>query len=120
MSRGSSRRWIFAPTSWVTAMSAASGRDGGLLGLDAAHRPGRGLDGLDDVHVARTPAQVAFEPPPDLVLCRVRVLGEQVRRGHDEARCAVAALEAMLVPEGLLDRVQLAILGQALDRGQAL
>src|SRR5262249_24965568 len=30
-------------------------------GLGTAHRPGRGLHGLDDVHVARTPAEVAFQ-----------------------------------------------------------
>src|SRR5437879_2876636 len=101
-------------------MSVASRGDRGLLARRAAHRLGGGLDGLDDVHVAGTPAEVAFESPPDLVFGRVRVLREQIRGGHDEARRAVAALQAVLVPERLLDRVQLAILGHALDRGQAL
>src|SRR5438093_2874852 len=101
-------------------MSVASRGDRGLLARRAAHRLGGGLDGLDDVHVAGTPAEVAFESPPDLVFGRVRVLREQIRGGHDEARRAVAALQAVLVPERLLDRVQLAILGHALDRLQVL
>src|SRR2546430_6584458 len=118
--RGSSRRWTLAPTSCVTAMSVAPGRDGCLLGRSGAYGLGGALHRLDDVHVPGAPAKVAFEAPTDLVLGRVRVLRQQVGRGHDEARCAVPALQAVLVPEGLLDRVQLAILGQALDRGQAL
>src|SRR5215467_11060577 len=115
MRRGSSRRWILAPTSWVTAMSVASRRNGRLLGGRGAHRLGGGLDGLDDVHVAGTPAEVAFETPADLVFGRVRVLLQEVGSGHDEARRAVPALQAVLVPEGLLDGVQLAIFGHAFD-----
>ena len=44
---------------------------GGMLSrlcLRAAHRLGGRLHGLDDVHVARTPAEVAFEASSDLVL----------------------------------------------------
>src|SRR5438309_3495085 len=119
MRRGSSRRWILDPTSWVTAMSVASRRDRGLLGRRGAHRLGRGLNRLDDVDVAGTPAEVAFEALADLVFRRVRVLLQQVGRGHDETGRAVAALQAVLVPEGLLDRMELAILGHALDRLQA-
>src|SRR5256886_16464475 len=118
--RGSSRRWTLAPTSCVTAMSVAPGRDGCLLGRSGAHGLGGALHRLDDVHVPGAPAKVAFEAPADLVLGRVRVLRQQVGRGHDEPGRAVAALQAVLVPEGLLDRVQLAIFGHALDRRQAL
>jgi hypothetical protein len=49
---------------------------------------------------------------------RVGVLGEEVRRGHDEAGRAVSALQAVLVPKSLLDGVQLAVLGHAFDCGQ--
>src|SRR5690242_6209750 len=101
-------------------MSLASSRDGRLLSGRSAHRLGRGLDGLDDVHVAGAAAEVALEAPPDLLVVRVRVLREQVGRGHDEARRAVAALQAVLVPECLLDRVELAVLGHALDGGEVL
>src|SRR5260370_37760207 len=109
-----------APTSWVTAISVPSRGDRRLLRRRGAHRLGRALHGLDDVHVARTPAEVAFEALPDLVLGRVRVLVQEVGGRHDETRRAVAALQAVLVPERLLDRVQLAVFGHALDRGQAL
>jgi len=43
---------------------------------------------------------------------------EQIGRGHDEARRAEAALQAVLVPERLLQRMKLSILGHALDRGE--
>src|SRR6266516_1158361 len=89
-------------------MSVASGGDRGLLARRAAHRPGGGLDGFDDVDVAGTPAEVAFEAPADLVFGGVRVLRKQVRGGHDEPWRAVATLQSVLVPERLLDRVQLA------------
>src|SRR5579859_1818490 len=115
MSRGSSRRWIFAPTSWVTAMSVSSRRDLGLPGRSRAHGLGRGLHGLDDVHVTGAAAEVAFEALADLVFGRIGVLLEKVGRGHDEAGRAVAALQAVLVPESLLDGVQLIAVGHALD-----
>ena len=43
----------------------------------------------------------------DLVLGRVRVSSQQRDRGHHHARCAEAALQAVLLAERLLDRVQL-------------
>src|SRR5204862_5712532 len=116
MSRGSSRRWILAPTSWVTAMSVPSRRDLGLPGRRAAHSPGGGLHCLEDVHVTRAPAQVACEAPADLILGRVGVLLEQVGRGQDEARHAVTALQSVLIPQGMLDRVELIAVRHALDR----
>src|ERR1700751_1619127 len=114
MRRGSSRRWILAPMTWVTAMSVASRGDARLLGGRGAHRLGSRLDGLDDVHVARAAAEVALQTPANLVFGRVGVLLEQVRRGDDEAGRAVAALQSVLVPEGLLDRMQLIAAGHAL------
>src|SRR5207245_8831422 len=95
-------------------MSVASRGDRGLLARRAAHRLGGGLDGLDDVHVAGTPAEVAFESPPDLVFGRVRVLREQIRGGHDEAPRAVAELQAVLGSVRTLDWVTLALIGRAL------
>src|ERR1051326_5910733 len=115
MSRGSSRRWILAPTSWVTAMSVASRCDRGLLRGCGAHRLGCRLDRLEDVHVAGAAAEVALQALADLVLGRVRVLLQQVGRRHDEAGRAVPALQAVLIPEGLLDRVELTVFGHAFD-----
>src|SRR5712692_1348786 len=105
----------------VTAMSAPPRRGlcGGLRRY-SAHRGGRGLDRFDDVHVARAATEVALEAPPDLVIGRTRVLRQQISGGHDHPWRAEAALEAVLVPERLLQRVELAILGHAFDRGEAL
>ena len=73
--------------------------------------------GFDDVVVAGAAAQVALEADPHLLLGGVRVLVEQVDALHDHPRRAEAALEAVALAEGLLHRVQLAVLGQPLDRG---
>jgi hypothetical protein len=54
---------------------------------------------------------------PDLVLGRLGIALEELRRGHDHARRAEPALQPVLLPEGVLDRVQLAVLGHAFDRG---
>ena len=75
-------------------------------------------DGLDDVVVAGAAAQVAFEPVAHLFFGRARVVREQSRGGHDHAWRAVAALEAVIVPEGLLQRMQLVLGGEPLDRSQ--
>src|ERR1700694_3160975 len=97
--------------------------DGGLAcrlawgpGLGAAHRLRGGLHRLDDVHVAGTAAQVAFQASANLVFGRVWILVQEIRGGHDETGCAVSALQAVLVPESLLERVQLTVFRHALDR----
>src|SRR5438309_8095903 len=83
---------------------------GGLGGLrGAAHRGRRGRDRLDDVHVPGAAAEVALQALPDVVLGRGRVLLEKVGGRHDEAGGAVAALQAVLIPESLLDRMQRAV-----------
>jgi len=48
---------------------------------------------------------------------RPRVLREQRVRGHQHAGRTEAALQAMLLPEALLQRVQRAARREALDRG---
>src|SRR5258708_15129099 len=110
--------------SWETAIallpSGGDCRPAGRLRYGAAHGLRRGLHRLDDVHVAGAAAQVAFQASADLVLGRVWILLQEIRRGHDEAGRAVAALEAVLVPESLLQRVQLPVLGHALDCGELL
>src|SRR3954454_1634853 len=79
--------------------------------------PRRGPHGLDDVVVARAAAEVAGERLADLLLARVRVLGQQVRPRHDHPRRAVAALEPVVLPERLLERVQAALGAEAFDGG---
>ena len=66
--------------------------------------------------VAGAAAEVARERLADLLLGRVRVALQQVGRGHDHARRAVAALQAVVLPERLLQRVQRAFLAHSLDR----
>ena len=71
---------------------------------------------VDDVVVARAAAEVALEPEADLLLRRVRALLQQRHRRHHETRRAEAALERMVLVEGLLDGMQPGVSGQALDR----
>src|SRR5437773_2372496 len=75
----------------------------------------RVLDRLDDVLVARAAAQVAGHPVADLLLRRARVLLQQPVRAGDHPGRAVAALQAVLLRERLLQRMQLAALLEALD-----
>jgi hypothetical protein len=81
---------------------------------------GRVLHGLHDVLVSGAAAHVARERPPDLLLGGVRVLGEERHRGQHHPRRAEAALEPVLLVEGLLDGVEGAVLCEALDRRQLL
>ena len=71
----------------------------------------------DDVLVTGAATQIAVERVADLSVRRLRVLGEQVGGGHDHAGRAEAALQPVLFPEGLLQRVQRAISREPLDGG---
>ena len=70
---------------------------------------GAGQHGLHDVVVAGAPTQVPFEADADLLLCRVRVLGEEAGSRHHHARGAVAALKTVVLHEGLLHRMEGAV-----------
>ena len=79
------------------------------------------LHGLDDVVVAGAAADVAFELLAHLA-SRWAWGSRPARshRAHHHARRAEAALQAVVLLEGLLHRVQRAVgLGQALDGGDA-
>src|SRR6056297_1180049 len=80
-----------------------------LFGSGVRRRSGE--HGLDDVVVAGAPAEVALEAEADVVLGRVRVLLEQAGGRHHHARRAVAALETVVLHEGLLHRVQRSVSG---------
>src|SRR5215468_7661985 len=73
------------------------------------------LDRLDDVDVAGAAAEVPGDRLADLGLARVGVPGEERAAGHHHARRAVAALQAVLLPEALLDRVERRALLETLD-----
>src|SRR4051794_27506600 len=103
-SRGSSVRRTLAPTA-CTPMSALPG----LVG---------GPDRADDPLVAGAPAEVPGERLADLRFARRVLVPDQVVGGEQDARGAEPALQTVVVPEGLLDRVQPVPGRQPLDRGQ--
>ena len=74
------------------------------------------LNGVDDVLVAGAAAEVAGDALADLALRRRRVVFEQRHGRHDHPRRAVAALEAVLLPEAFLQGMQLTVRREALDR----
>jgi hypothetical protein len=65
------------------------------------------MDGLDNILVARTAAQVTAQAYPDLQLAGVGVLSQQGFDGQQKARRTEATLKAVRFMEGLLDRMQL-------------
>src|SRR5580700_1194912 len=83
----------------------------------AAHGLGPGGDRFDDVVVAGAAADVAFELLADGVIVEIVALAAyDIDRGHDHARGAVAALQAVVLAERLLHRMQLRLRrGQPLD-----
>src|ERR687883_124958 len=101
MKRGSSlRRTLWPmPRMWVASgMRRLLRARGGL----AAQLRGPVLDSFDDVHVARTPAQIAGDAAAYLLLRRTRIGRQQRLGGHQHAWRAEAALQTMLLPEALL------------------
>src|SRR6266568_7466219 len=82
----------------------------------AAQRRRPVLNGFDDVHVAGAAAQVAGDTPTNLRLGRVGIFREQRLGAEEHTWRAEPALQAVLLEEALLQRVQLTVLLQAFDR----
>ena len=77
----------------------------------------RGLcDGAHDVLIPGAPAVVAFDSGPYLLFGGAGVVLQELRRRHYHAGRAEAALEPVLGPEGLLQRMEVAGPSQSLDR----
>src|SRR6186997_1723974 len=87
------------------AVDRLSGDDRG--GLGGREFSGGLLDRLDDVHVARATTEVAADALADL--------REEPGRLHDHPRRAEAALQAVLIPERLLERMKGRLAGHPLD-----
>src|SRR5262245_56196325 len=104
--RGSSRRLIGEPKMRAPISILLSG-----LG----HPAGRVFHRRHDVLVARASAEVALEADADLRVARMRILLEQIAGRHDHSRRAEAALQAVVLPEGLLQGVELSVFREALD-----
>src|SRR5687768_6361278 len=106
MRRGSSRRFMRWPTSF--------GRTGDVgIGLPLLCGV---LNGVDDVLITRAAAKIARDPLAYFAFGGRGVVLQQGDSGHDHARRAVAALQAVLLPETFLQRVQLALWREPLDR----
>src|SRR4051794_14103876 len=107
-SRPSSLRGMLFPawpaSSWVCSGARTVSVTGGRL------------DRADDVHVAGAPADVALDPPADLLLGRPGVLFEEVRRADQHAGRAVAALERVVLRKRPLQRRQFPVRREPLDR----
>src|ERR1700742_4708421 len=84
------------------------------------HASRRIQHGLDDVVVAGASADIAFELVADGGLVEFAAMPlHDVDRRHDHARGAVAALQAVIVAERRLHRMQFVTPGDAFDRGDA-
>src|SRR3990172_1789721 len=86
--------------------------------------PGPGLlvdgdmHGLQNLLIARAAADVPAQGLPDLLLAWVGIPLKQLENGHQEPRRTVAALKAVPLYEGLLQRMELPLRGQPLHRHQ--
>src|SRR5262249_27801465 len=100
----------------LSARSKRKGRIALLLGGGL-----RLLDGVDDVGIGGAAAEIAAHVFADSGLVVGMTFVHAGNRRHDLPRRAVAALERVVVDEGLLHRMQLAVrAGEAFDRGDAL
>src|SRR6185436_7777285 len=98
---------MLEPSSFAVAMVG--------LPLPLRHVLGGVLDGLHDIVIAGAAAEIAFELVADVGLGGLGIALDELRRRHDHARRAEAALEPVLLPESLLDRVELTVLRHSLD-----
>src|SRR5260370_36863375 len=78
-------------------------------------RTGTFLDGGDDAVIGAAAADVAVHRADDFVLGGIALFLEEGEGGHDHAGGAVGALHGTGVEEGLLERVEAALLFEALD-----
>src|SRR6185295_3761447 len=103
MMRGSSLRFM----EWPMPQTSAEVRRGcmapPLLTRVGAQLLCRVLNGFDNVDVAGAAAEVAGDRLADLRFARIGILLQEGIAGQHHARRAVAALEAVLLPESFLD-----------------
>jgi hypothetical protein len=91
-----------------------------LEGLHGSGAPRHVTDGRDDVGICPTSTDVAAHPLADFgVGAGMAFVGQRHGR-HDLAGHTVAALEAVMVQEGRLHRVEIAAGREALDGGDCL
>ncbi|MCY1229087.1 hypothetical protein D9M72_414420 [compost metagenome] len=84
----------------------------------AAHLSGGSKDRLDDIVIAGTATDVAFELGAHRRLVQLALVpSDHVDGRHHHAGCAEAALQAVIGLEGCLNGMQLAVCGQSFDGG---
>jgi hypothetical protein len=64
------------------------------------------LDRFNDLNVSGTPADVACDAGPDILLGGIGFFVEQRLRGHDHTAGAITALNTIIFYKGLLQRVE--------------
>jgi hypothetical protein len=88
-----------------------SGSDFGL----AFYLRGCRFHGIHNVLIARAPAQVSSQGFTDFFFGWRSIAGQKLMRAHDHSRRAVSALQSVLFPEALLQWMEFAVFGHALD-----
>jgi len=71
----------------------------------------------DNILISSASANIAIQSMADLLIGGVRVAIQQIHHGDDHTGRAEATLQAVLLPEGILHGMQLAICGDAFNRG---
>src|SRR5688572_16901914 len=100
---------------WPVTLARPSTRRRGLPRTFIAHPLRRFFDGFKNLLVAGTAAQVARDRLLDAVARWIRLVLEERLSGHQDARCAIAALGGAEVGEGALQRMERRPVRQALD-----
>ena len=95
----------------ITSPVTSAGISVGMRNLED-----NGLHGSHNVLIAGAAAEVAVDPARISSSLGTDCRSRRSTRGHDHARRAESTLQAVLFPEGVLDRVKLAVRGEALDR----
>ena len=116
----SSRRVTERPTNFSFGF-ASGGAIAAFLILRGRRRlqrrasAGRRAYRLHDVLIAGAAAQIGREHVDKLVIADVRLAFQHAGDQHEKARRAEAALQAVMLHEGALQRVELVAVGQAFD-----
>jgi hypothetical protein len=79
------------------------------------HFGSRVINRINNMRVARTPAQIALEAMRNLLTRRFWIALEKLHSRHDHARRAIPALQPVLFPKTFLHWMHLAILSQPLN-----
>src|SRR5437588_11038574 len=75
------------------------------------------LDGIDEILLAGTAAEIPVKLAPDRDAIRRLAAADHVDGSHDHSRCAETALKRMMVAKRRLYGMELALARQSLDCG---